>query len=399
MIIMIKYTHIVIHYSELGIKKGNRSKFESQLIRNISHSLEPHVLMVHRRYGIVVCVLKEDLKEKDLKEIEKKLSQVIGISFFAFVVACKKEINDIANSVFNLIKEKEFASFKINSRRSNKQFPYSSQQINEIIGAKVVELFSKKVNLDKPDLEIFIEVTEKEVFVYSKKHSGVCGLPIGSSGTVICSLSGGIDSPVSAYYLMTRGCKVVFVHILSGNLQVNSLKSKIYKLCETLSKFQNSAKLYVVPFSEIQKQIITFVPADYRMIVYRRYMLKIINQIAKKENAKAIVTGDSVGQVASQTLDNLLCIYDASSLPILSPLIGLNKEQIISVAKKIGTYDLSILPYPDCCSFMVDKHPQTKAKLDFVIDLEKNIVDSDKLIFDAISKTELIKISKNQENL
>lgn len=390
---MTKYTHIVIHYSELGIKKGNRSKFESQLIRNISQSLDQYVLKVHRRYGIVVCILKEDLKEKDLEDIKNKLSQVIGISFFAFVVACKKEISEITSCVFDLIKEKEFTSFKINSRRSNKQFPYSSQQINEIIGAEVVKHFSKKVDLTKPDLEIFIEVTETEVFVYTEKNKGVCGLPIGSSGTVICSLSGGIDSPVSAYYLMTRGCKVVFVHILSGNLQVNSLKSKIFKICETLSKFQNSAKLYVVPFSEIQKQIITFVPADYRMIVYRRYMLKIMCEIAKKENAKAIVTGDSVGQVASQTLDNLACIYDASTLPIFSPLIGLNKEEIISVAKKIGTYELSILPYPDCCSFMVDKHPQTKAKLKDVLLFEKNILDSSKLILDAVVNADCKKIS------
>lgn len=396
---MTKYTHIVIHYSEIGIKKGNRSKFEGQLIKNINFVLEPYVLKTNRRYGIVVCLLKEGLLEKQIEEISKKLSDIIGIAFFAFVVACKKEISDICDCVFGLINEKEFETFKVNSRRSNKQFPYTSQKINELVGAEVIKKYKKKVNLDKPDLEIFIEVTETEIFVYTKKTPGLCGLPTGSSGTVICSLSGGIDSPVSAYYLMTRGCKVVFVHILSGTLDVSSLKSKIYKLCEVLSKYQNFAKLYVVPFSDIQKQIITFVPADYRMIIYRRYMLKIINQIAKKENAKAIVTGDSVGQVASQTLDNLLCIYDSSKLPILTPLIGLNKEEIISVSKKIGTYDLSILPYPDCCSFMVDKHPQTKAKLDFVIDLEKNIVDSDKLIFDAISKTELIKISKNQENL
>jgi len=206
---------------------------------------------------------------------------------------------------------------------------------------------------------------------------------------LICSLSGGIDSPVSSFLMMKCGCKIVFVHILNRTQTGEAVLSKIDKLVKQLSKTQPKSKLYIVPFENIQKQLIMNVPSKLRMIVYRRFMLRIINSIAKREKAQGIVTGDSLGQVASQTLDNLNCIYAASKLPVLSPLIGMDKVEIINIAKKIGTYDHSIIPYPDCCSFMLGKYPETRAEPGEIERIESFIENQEKLIEESVSNAEV----------
>jgi len=383
-----KTTHVIIHYSEIGIKKDNRFIFENQLLRNINNACKSEISSSFKRYGRLLLVLKEDSNIRVLKNI---LENTPGVSSFSFSYSCERDITKIKKLAYDVAKSKEdeFSDFRITTRRSFKKFPLTSQETDKEVGADIFMLLKKPVRLKGADLDISIEITEKEVFVYTNKDifKGIGGLPVGSTGKLVCSLSGGIDSPVSGYMLNKRGCKVIYVHIQSNNLVTKEVEDKIFKLCNVLKNFQGETKLIIVPFSDIQKQLLMAVPADYRMIIYRRFMFRIIGKIADKENAQGIITGDSVGQVASQTLENLNCIYEASHLPIFSPLIGLNKEEIMDIAQRIGTYDISIIPYPDCCSFMVAEHPKTKGRIEDVKYIENNIKDIDALVDDAISKS------------
>ncbi len=383
-------THTIIHYSEIGIKKNNRFIFETQLLRNINFACKYHILSSFKRYGRMVLVLKED---SDISTLTRILKNIPGVSSFSFSYFCERDIDKIRKLAFDIskAKEKEFSNFRITTRRSFKKFPLTSQETDKKVGENIFMKLKKPVKLKGADLDIIIEITEKEVFVYTNKDSfkSIGGLPVGSTGKLVCSLSGGIDSPVSGYMLNKRGSKVIYVHIQSNNLVTKEVEDKIFKLCNVLKYFQGETKLIIVPFSDIQKQLLMAVPADYRMIIYRRFMFRIIGKIADKENALGIITGDSVGQVASQTLENLNCIYEASPLPVISPLIGLNKEEITDIAQKIGTYDISIIPYPDCCSFMVAEHPKTKGNLRDVKYIESNIKDIDLLVNDAISKSKI----------
>jgi len=384
---------LVIHYGEIGTKGDNRVYFERTLINNLSNVLGKQVLKVYRRYGKIVCDLASNF---DRKVIIDKLELLPGVSSFAFSVRACLDLEDINDKTDTLLSCMKFNTFKVVASRSNKSFKYNSQDLNKLVGGQVVDKFKKVADMTAPEIKVFIEIGEKDAFIYTDKdkYLGIGGLPVGVSGKIVCSLSGGIDSPVASYLMMKRGCEVLFVHIYSNTLANNQLKEKIYKLVNQLSKYQLSSKLYMVPFSDIQRKLIGCVTSDYRMIIYRRFMMKIINRIAKIENAKAITTGDSVGQVASQTLENISCIYDSSDIPVLPPLIGMSKDEIIGVAKKIGTYDYSILPYPDCCSFMIAQHPETRAELKDILNIEKAIDDIDELIKDCVAKAEIIKGSR-----
>ena len=380
-----KYTHIIIHYSEIAIKKDNRSTFENILIKNLKECLISDISQIYKRFGRVVCVLSDTA---DLENIKSILSKIPGVFSFSFCLTTIQDLEEIKKTTKEIANNTGFENFRVTSKRSFKGFKYTSQEIDRLVGEEIFENLKKKVKLKNPELEFNIEVTEKEVFVYTNKESfkGIGGLPVGSTGCVLCSLSGGIDSPVSGYMLNKRGCKVVYAHIQSNNLVTKEVEEKIFKLCSVLRNYQGRTKLIVIPFSDIQKELLMVVPADYRMIIYRRFMFRIINKLAEREGALGIITGDSVGQVASQTLENLNCIYEASKLPIFSPLIGLNKDEIIDISQKIGTYEISIMPYPDCCSFMVARHPKTRGKIEEVRDIENNIKDIDGLVENAISK-------------
>ncbi|MBR9683913.1 tRNA 4-thiouridine(8) synthase ThiI [Candidatus Woesearchaeota archaeon] len=381
--------HIIIHYSEIGTKGNNRDFFEKKLVENIKKSLGDVVSKVYRRYGRIIGVLQKKIEVSEVVEVLDKLP---GISNFSFALKSKLDIKDIKKKAVEVLREQEFTSFKAETKRSNKDFPLTSPEVNGEVGGAVIEELGKKVDVKNPEMRVFIEIGEKEAFVYSYKYSGVGGLPVGTAGKVISSLSGGIDSPVASFLLMKRGCKVIFVHILNKT-QARGALTKVEELVEQLTKIQLNSKLYIVPFEKIQKEIIMKVPSKLRMIVYRRFMMQIINQIVKMEGAKGIVTGDSVGQVASQTLENINCIYDAASWPVFAPLIGTNKEEIVNLAKQIGTYELSIQPYPDCCSFMIAKHPETKGNLKVVQEVEAAIEDAEKLIAESVVGAEVKKFS------
>lgn len=378
---------IVIHYSEIALKGKNRRRFEDALLRHVRAALGNRVSDVKKQQGRLVCT---PLQGSDPDEITGLLRRIPGIVNFSLGYSIPKDIDAICEKAVELSREIAFRTFGVKSRRADKSFPLRSDEISRRVGAAIIRSRDEvKVNLTAPDLWLYVELTGKEVMLYTDKIKGPGGLPVGSSGRVMASLSGGIDSPVAAYMMMKRGCRVVFGHIRNETQFTGGVNDKIEKLVETLTGYQLRSTLYTVPFGELQRRIIAFVQADYRMIVYRRCMMRILNLLAEKENAKAILTGDAVGQVASQTLDNLHCIQDASRLPVLSPLVGMNKDETIVLAREIGTYAHSIEPYPDCCSFMIAPHPETRGVLEKVHHFEDNITGLEEMIAQIVAEAEL----------
>ncbi len=390
---MTETTNFVIHYSEIAIKGGNREFFESKLIQNLKDRLEDFKVKVEKRYGKLLL----QTQEKDKKEIKEILTLFPGVECFAESKLAKLDLEELKKAAFEICKEEEFSSFKVATKRSFKKFPANSDKINHEVGAYIIEKLKKKVMMKNPDLTINIEIGEKEALLFSEKIRGVGGLPVGTSGKLVCLLSGGIDSPVSAFMMMKRGAKIILCHFFNKTINAEASLGKVKGLAQTLSKYQMETKLYVVPFSNLQKQIIMNVPSKCRMIIYRRIMTHIANKIAEKENAKGILTGDSLAQVASQTLDNLMCIYNASKLPVYSPLIGQNKIETIELANKIGTYNTSILPYNDCCSFMNAPHPEINANLQDILKIEDGIENLELLEKKAIQKIEIYKYKNGKE--
>lgn len=369
---------LVIHYSEIGTKGDNRNLFEQRLVHNVKERLRSVISGVQREYGRIVAILPPDAGDEERRqEIHKKIFERMqflpGVAFFAFARRSPLDIDAMKRISIELLTPTSFATFKVDAKRSNKGFPLTSQDVANALGDHIRTTLKKTVNLTKPEQKLFVEIGEKNAYLFTEKHHGIGGLPVGISGKVIASLSGGIDSPVASYLMMKRGCKVVFVHIYNETVSAQNGKEKISDLVKMLASLQGRSRLYIIPFGELQRIIIATCPPKYRMILYRRFMMRILNSIAEQERAHAIVTGDSIGQVASQTLENLHCIYDASTVPVLTPLSGMNKDEIIVIAKKIHTYDISIQSSLDCCSFMIAKNPETKARLQNIISLEQNI--------------------------
>jgi tRNA uracil 4-sulfurtransferase len=358
---------ILVHYSEIGLKGKNRESFERRLMDNIRAALPG--CRVQRLQGR----LSVDYGGSD-DEARGRLSKVPGISSFSFAVRTGKDMDEVKEALDGLIEGLSAKTFAIDAMRSDKAFPHTSMDMNRMLGDHVGKKTGWKVDLRKPDVTISVEVTYREAFSYREKIAGLSGLPVGSGGRLVSLLSGGIDSPVASFRMMRRGCEVVFVHFHNWTSEKDVVRDKVERLVKVLSSYQPRTRLYMVPFEEIQKEMVMKVPSDYRMIVYRRMMFRIAGLIAQNERALGFVTGDSVGQVASQTLENIGCIYPAAgSLPVLAPLAGDNKEDIMGEARKIGTYGISILPYSDCCSFLVAQHPQTRARLRDVEKIEEGM--------------------------
>ena len=378
---------IVIHYSEIALKGKNRRHFEDALLRHVRQALGSLVREVRKRQGRLVCRPVEDADPQQVCEI---LSRIPGVVNFSLGHSAPKDIEAIGGRAVTLLAGRDFTTFGVKTKRTDKDFPLTSEEISRAVGGAILRgLEGKKVDLTNPDLWLYIELTGKEATLFTDKFNGPGGLPVGSCSRVIVSLSGGIDSPVAAYMLMKRGCRAIFGHIRNETQFTGGVTDKIEKLVEVLTRYQLRSTLYQVPFGELQRHIIAFVPADYRMIIYRRCMMRILNRLAEQEGAKAVVTGDAVGQVASQTLDNLHCIQSASHLPVLSPLVGMNKDETIAMARQIGTYEHSILPYPDCCSFMIAPHPETRGVLEMVERCEANITGLEDLLQQAVAAAEV----------
>jgi thiamine biosynthesis protein ThiI len=368
----IKFNSVVIHYDEIGLKGDNRSSFEMLLINNIKAKSEGLFDNILRESGQITINLKENLLEEDIFKMRKILEKMPGIAYFSFAIRISNDIDKIKKISVDFLKEKSFDSFRISSERHDKSLPLSSNEMNVIIGSAIVDSLNKKVNLKTPDVNLKVEVNTKSAYLSVDNISGVGGLPVDSSQKVVVLLSGGFDSPVAAFSMMKRGCSVILVHFRNENQNECGVESKIRELAEKLSCFQSKTVLYTVLFGDIQREIIIKAKAEKRMLVYRRFMLKIASKIADFNKAKFLVLGDSLSQVASQTLANLEATYNDSPKPIFSPLIGMNKKEIMEISKKIETYDISSRPYGDCCSYFLPKHPVLNAKSDDLSNIESD---------------------------
>ena len=385
--------HAIIHIDEIFLKGSNQPLFYRHLINNFEKLL-PGVKVARVEGGLWL----ENIQAEQLPQ----LALIPGFANYAEAIKTQSTIEDIKKGVDELFgcylplakREREgvaeVLSFRISAERSFKNFPLSSGEIAKEIGEYTRVKYNWQVSLNNPDLNIHISVGKTDTCIYGNTQNSAGGLPTGSSGKVLALLSGGIDSPVAAYKIMCRGGEVSLIHFQNQTQVTEEVSEKIFDLAKVLSSYQPEIKLFMVPFADVQKQIIMKVPAPYRMIVTRRIFNKIAEKVARENHCLALVNGDSLGQVASQTLENMAVIANATELLKLSPLIGTNKKDIIDLARKIRTLDISSRPYEDCCSLFVAKHPETKARLNDVLRYEKlideSIIDKTEVIFYNVSR-------------
>jgi len=372
---------ILIHYHEIQLKGGNRGWFESRLQQHVSAVLKglPHAGI--QRFGGRMAIGLTD--QSPAGEIARRLETVFGIANLAVAYEVSAEYDAIRSTLGELVAGRTFATFKIDARRGTKEFPMNSQQLNRELGGLVQNLTGAAVRMNQPELTCFLEIVGRRAFLYFDKIAGEGGLPSQTGGRVLCLLSGGIDSPVAAYRMMRRGCQVRFVHFHSFPHTTLESQEKTRRIAAILARYQLESRLHLVPFAEVQREIVAYAPAALRVVLYRRFMVRIAERIAENEKAAALVTGDSLGQVASQTLENLRSVSAAARLPIFRPLIGNDKEEIMDCARRIGTYDISIMPDQDCCSLFVPRHPETMSSIAQVEGAERGL-DLSRLLAQAL---------------
>ncbi|MGH7900035.1 MAG: tRNA uracil 4-sulfurtransferase ThiI [Candidatus Binatia bacterium] len=358
---------VVVRYHEITLKRGNRARFVAQLIENLRRvSADLPVGRIADLHGRVAAVLRDDSAWPVLRE---RFARVFGIANFSLArrfsippSPAAFDFEPLNQAILEAMRPERFESFRVSTRRADKRFPISSPDVNSAIGAFLKERTGARVDLDGADLTVTVEILPGEILYSVEKVPGPGGLPVGSAGHVVALISGGIDSPVAAARMMRRGCRVTFVHFHSSPYLDRSTQEKVRELVRVLTTFQCDARLVLVPFGEVQRAIVTAVPPPARVILYRRMMVRIASEIAGLVGAEALVTGDSLGQVASQTLPNLAVVERAAALPLLRPLIGMDKLEVSVEAERLGTYAISIEPDQDCCSLFVPRHPTTRAR-------------------------------------
>jgi len=362
---------VVVHYHEISLKRGNRPLFLRRLGRNLMAATAGcGVRQVRRLPGRLVLDLAEDA---DLAEIRRRVATVFGVAYSAPALSIRPEWTAVQGAVLRLLEGRRFESFRITARRTFKVFPMPSDEVNRELGALVLRHFETRVNLTEPALTVHVDLLPSEALVYVDRDEGPGGLPVGVSGRVAALISGGIDSPVAAWRLQRRGCVIEFVHFHSVPYLPDTSQRKVRALVAHLVRHQFEARLWLVPFGEIQREVVLAVPPPLRVVVYRRLMTRIAEGIAHRTGALALVTGESLGQVASQTLENLARTTEAATMPILRPLIGTDKQEIIREAKAIGTYEISIEPDQDCCTLFVPRHPDTRASAEAIAEAEARL--------------------------
>ncbi len=362
---------ILIHYNEIGLKKGNRRYFENKLRKNILRATTGlGVRGVRRLWGRMLITLNDDARPN---EILAALQKVFGIAYFAPARLIEQDIAAMETAAVELVAGKTFCSFKIATRRANKSFPLQSVEVNRRVGARVQKASGAKVDLGDPECTVHIEIFDDSALVYVDRVDGPGGLPVGVSNKAVLLLSSGIDSPVAGYQMLKRGVDVIYVHFHSTPYTSPASIRNTQKLVELLTTYQYRSYLYLIPFLEIQQAITSVVPASYRVIMYRRAMFYLAERVAFKHKANALITGENVGQVASQTLPNIRAINEPVRLPVLRPLCGFDKQEIIERARTIGTYEISIQPYEDCCSLFVPDRPETNASMKTVLDFDQKL--------------------------
>ncbi|MDP7653253.1 MAG: tRNA uracil 4-sulfurtransferase ThiI [Candidatus Marinimicrobia bacterium] len=369
-------THILCHYGEIGTKGKNRRQFERKLKDNMKAGLKAacpgSYAEIRTVRGRIVIELSE-IGNDSLESMKEVLRNTFGLVYFAPATRMEQKKEILEAAALELVKTLPGESFRITTRRSDPNIPLSTQKMNEEIGAAVVEKFGKKVNLTQPDVNCHIDLVEDSAFVYAHRIDGFGGLPVGMGGKVLSMISGGIDSPVATWQMMKRGAFINYLHFHSVPYTSDASIKKVLDVIKVFQKHQLRATLFLAELAPIQEEVIEKCHEKYRIILYRRFMFRIAEALAKREGAHAVITGESLGQVASQTIENMETIEAVTSMPILRPLVGMDKQEIVNKSKEIGTYDISILPDEDCCAYFQPKQPATKATVEQLQKAEENL--------------------------
>ncbi|NLE24292.1 MAG: tRNA 4-thiouridine(8) synthase ThiI [Clostridiaceae bacterium] len=385
---------ILVRYEEIFLKGLNKYVFENRLMKNIKQKLLVlGIIKISKSQSRIYIESNDD--DFDVDEAIIILTKIFGIASVSPVIRIKTDYEEIKKSsisiVGELLQRKPYKTFKVEAKRGDKSFPMNSPRICAELGGHLLDNFPQlKVDVHNPDFIFYVEVREN-TYLYSEIIPSVKGLPTGTGGLATLLLSGGIDSPVAGWMIAKRGVELEAVYFHSYPYTSDRAKDKVIKLAGLLSEYCMNIKLHIVPFTEIQTEINEKCPHEYLTIIMRRFMMMIAERIAEKSRSLAIITGESIGQVASQTMESLLVTDNAVTLPVFRPLIGMDKNEVIDIARRIGTFDTSILPYEDCCTVFVAKHPVTKPSLQKALEYEK-VLDSENLIKNALLQTEVIRL-------
>lgn len=373
---------ILVKNGELVLKGLNRNSFEDVLIKNMKRHLSDIGKFKFTKSQSTIMVEPES-DVTDLDDAAEALKRVFGIAALSRAAVCEKDINDIIKTAKNYLEDELLTAktFKVEAKRSDKKFPLNSPQICRELGGQILKAFHHlKVDVHNPDIVVTVEIRDRFAFVRGNNIKGAGGMPTGTSGRAAVLISGGIDSPVAAYMMAKRGIELISVHFASPPYTSELAEMKVMELLKKVAAYSGTITTYVVPFTEIQEAIRDYCPEDYFTLVMRRIMMKISEEIAKSQNCMALITGESVGQVASQTIYALGCTDNATNMPVFRPCIGMDKEEIIKISRNIDTFETSIQPYEDCCTVFTPKHPKTKPKVQDVIDAENKIPNLDEMM-------------------
>ena len=382
---------ILLKLGEIILKGLNRRYFEQKLMANVRRRLAP--IGKFRVYCIQSTVYVEAQEDgADIDAAIEALTRVFGIVAIVRAAACEKDKDAITRLAKEYLREdmERAKSFKVESKRSDKSFPMTSIELSQYVGGELSETYPNvRVDVHEPEFTVHIEVRDLAAYVHGAPIPGAGGMPVGSNGTAVTLLSGGIDSPVSSYMIAKRGVHLIPVHFFSFPYTSQQAKEKVLELAELLTAYCGHMTVEIVPFTHIQEEIRDKCPEEYFTLIMRRFMMRIAQRIAKDNNAKAIVTGENLGQVASQTMEAMAVTQSVTDLPTLQPLIGMDKEEIVRLARRIGTFNTSILPYEDCCTVFTPRHPRTRPKLDEVAEAE-SALDVAALVEEAIQGIEKV---------
>ncbi len=380
---------ILAKYGEIALKGDNRNTFEDMLVKNIKRRLKKIGKFDYFRRQSTIYI--EPLEDADIELAIQSLKNVFGIGAIQRCAVFEKDFEVVAKNVGEYLKPalENAKTFKVEAKRSDKSFPLKSPDIQQKLGDVVLDNFPHLgVDVHNPEVTVRLEIRDNGAYLSAQRIIGAGGMPVGSSGKALLMLSGGIDSPVAGYMMAKRGLVVDCIHYVSPPYTSDRARLKVEKLCEEMTEFCGNIIFYCVPFTEIQEAIRDNCPEEYFTVIMRRLMVKIANKVCKRDKYGAIITGESLAQVASQTLSALGCTNAAAEFPVFRPVIGMDKIEITEISRKIGTYETSILPYEDCCTVFSPKHPRTKPTLDEIIAAESSF-DFDKMIDEAVEKTEV----------
>ena len=386
---------ILLKLGEIVLKGLNRRSFEQKLMGNIKRRLER--IGNFRTYLMQSTAYIEPVDDtSDMDAAFEAMTKVFGIASVNRAAGCEKEPQKIAELAVSYLRDDMLSagSFKVECKRSDKRFPMTSIELAQFVGGELAEAYPGcAVDVHEPELTVHVEIRDLAAYVHAAPTPGAGGMPVGCNGVGVTLLSGGIDSPVSTYMIAKRGVRLIPVHFFSFPYTSEQAKQKVVELAELLTVYCGAMTIEVVPFTHIQEEIRAKCPEEYFTLIMRRFMMRIAQRIAEANGAKAIVTGENLGQVASQTMEAMASTQAVTELPVLQPLIGMDKEEIVRLARRIGTFDTSILPYEDCCTVFTPKHPKTKPKVHEVAALE-SVLDIEGLVDEALSGIERIKVGQ-----